>query len=60
LFYRLIEEKGPPNNKQYRVAVYFNRTRLGEGLGKSIHEAEVESAKNALKNHPGTKFIKLI
>jgi hypothetical protein len=49
--YKLVEEKGPPNNKQYRVAVYFNRKRLGEGLGKSIHDAEVEAAKNALKKN---------
>lgn len=49
--YKLIEEKGPPNHKQYRVAVYFNRKRIGEGVGKSIHDAEVEAAKNALKNN---------
>ena len=47
--YKLIEEKGPPNHKQYKVAVYFNRKRIGEGIGKSIHDAEVEAAKNALK-----------
>ncbi len=46
--YKCVEEKGPPNNKTYRVAVYFNRKRMGEGSGKSIHEAEVEAAKNAL------------
>jgi ribonuclease-3 len=49
--YKLIEEKGPPNHKQYRVAVYFNRKRIGEGVGKSIHDAEVEAAKNALKTN---------
>jgi ribonuclease-3 len=49
--YKLIEERGPPNNKQYRVAVYFNRKRIGEGLGKSIHHAEIEAAKKALKNN---------
>ncbi|RNA25286.1 ribonuclease 3, partial [Brachionus plicatilis] len=47
--YKLIEEKGPPNHKQYRVAVYFNRRRIGEGTGKSIHDAEIEAAKHALK-----------
>lgn len=47
--YKLIEERGPPNRKQYRVAVYFKRQRIGEGIGKSIHEGEVEAAKNALK-----------
>ena len=51
--YKLIEEKGPPNHKQYRVAVYFNRKRIGEGIGKSIHDAEVEAAKNALKTKAG-------
>ena len=53
--YKLIEEKGPPNHKQYRVAVYFNRKRIGEGIGKSIHDAEVEAAKNALKKNAGKK-----
>ncbi|CAF0888175.1 unnamed protein product [Brachionus calyciflorus] len=49
--YKLIEEKGPPNHKQYRVAVYFNRKRIGEGIGKSIHDAEIEAAKHALKTN---------
>lgn len=57
--YRLIEEKGPPNHKQYRVAVYFNRKRIGEGIGKSIHDAEVEAAKNALKTKAG-KFCSVL
>lgn len=57
--YKLIEEKGPPNHKQYRVAVYFNRKRIGEGVSRSIHEAEVEAAKNALKTN-ASKFIILI
>lgn len=55
--YRLIEERGPPNHKQYRVAVYFNRKRIGEGIGKSIHDAEVEAAKNALKTKAGLFLI---
>ncbi len=57
--YKLIEEKGPPNHKQYRVAVYFNRKRMGEGVGKSIHDAEVEAAKNALKTKAGMFKIKI-
>ncbi len=57
--YKLIEEKGPPNHKQYRVAVYFNRKRMGEGIGKSIHDAEVEAAKNALKTKAGNYFCKI-
>ena len=52
-FKRLIEEKGPPNRKQYKVAVYFMRKRIDEGIGKSIHESEVEAAKNALKANAG-------
>jgi hypothetical protein len=27
------------------------RKRIGEGIGKSIHESEVEAAKNVLKNN---------
>ena len=55
--YKLIEEKGPPNHKQYKVAVYFNRKRIGEGIGKSIHDAEVGAAKNALKTKAGKLFF---
>ena len=55
--YKLIEEKGPPNNKIYRVVVYFNRKRIGEGSAKSIHDAEVEAAKNALKTKSGNFFF---
>ena len=29
------------------------RKRIGEGIGKSIHESEVEAAKNALKANAG-------
>ena len=54
---RLIEEKGPPNRKQYKVAVYFNRQRIGEGIGKSIHEAEVEAAKYALRTKASKELI---
>lgn len=54
--YKCIEEKGPPNHKTYRVAVYFNRKRIGEGRGKSIHEAEVEAAKNALNTKSSRVF----
>lgn len=49
--YKCVEEKGPPNHKIYRVAVYFNRKRIGEGTGKSIHDAEVEAAKKALNSN---------
>ena len=55
--YKLIEEKGPPNNKIYRVVVYFNRKRIGEGSAKSIHDAEVEAAKNALKTKSGNFYF---
>ena len=58
--YKLIEEKGPPNHKQYKVAVYFNRKRIGEGIGKSIHEAEVGAAKNALKTKAGKSLVVFI
>lgn len=57
--YKCIEERGPPNHKTYRVAVYFNRKRIGEGSGKSIHEAEVEAAKNALNTKSSKVFTLL-
>ena len=46
--YRVIEEKGPPHNKVFTVAVYFNDLVLAHGTGKSKKEAEESAAKNAL------------
>jgi len=57
--YKCIEEKGPPNNKTYRVAVYFNRKRIGGRTGKSIHDAEVEAAKKALNTKSSKYFEKI-
>lgn len=34
------------------------RKRSGEGIGKSIHESEVEAAKNALKANAGEQYAR--
>lgn len=47
--YVVENEEGPSHDKRFTVAVYFDQTKLGEGIGKSKKEAEQISAKAALK-----------
>jgi len=47
--YDVISEKGPDHAKVFRVGVYFGDQLITEGEGLSKQEAEVEAAKNALK-----------
>ena len=47
--YKVISEKGPDHAKVFRVGVYFGDQLITEGEGLSKQEAEVEAAKNALK-----------
>jgi ribonuclease-3 len=46
--YRVIEEVGPDHNRLFKVAVYAQEQKLGEGAGKSKQQAEQEAAKEAL------------
>lgn len=47
--YRLVDEKGPPHDKTFKVEVLFNDVVLAFGEGKSKKEAEESAARNALK-----------
>ena len=46
--YRVIEEYGPDHNKIFRVGIFLNEEKVGEGEGYSKQEAETEAAKKAL------------
>ncbi|MEK7593168.1 MAG: ribonuclease III [Patescibacteria group bacterium] len=48
--YSVLSEKGPDHAKIFKVGVFFNGDLIAEGEGSSKQEAEVEAAKNALKN----------
>lgn len=50
--YKVLEEKGPEHKRTFKIGVYFNNKKLGEGIAPSKKEAEEEAAKEALK----TKF----
>lgn len=50
--YKVLEEKGPEHKRTFKIGVYFNNKKLGEGIAASKKEAEEEAAKEALK----TKF----
>ena len=48
-FYRVLEETGPAHAKTFKVGVYIDGKKLGEGLGKSKQIAEESAAKIALE-----------
>lgn len=47
--YQLLEESGPDHKKVFRMGVYFKDKLIADGEGCSKQEAEIEAAKNALK-----------
>ena len=48
--YNVIKELGPDHEKIFIVEVVCDNKRLAEGMGKNKKQAEMEAAKNALKN----------
>lgn len=48
--YRVLEETGPAHAKIFKVAVFVDGKKLGEGQGKSKQIAEVCAAKVALES----------
>lgn len=46
--YELVGESGPDHAKNFKVAVWVNETRLGEGSGVSKQSAEKSAAADAL------------
>ena len=49
--YIVIDEDGPPHNKNYTVAVIIEGIQSGVGKGKSKKDAEQIAAKRALISH---------
>ncbi len=47
--YKILSERGPDHAKIFRVGVYFDERLVAEGEGSSKQEAEIEAAKNTLK-----------
>lgn len=47
--YKIVGESGPDHEKIFEVGVFFKKTLLGSGAGKSKKEAEQAAAKKALK-----------
>lgn len=48
--YRVLEEAGPAHAKTFRVGVFVDGRKLGEGFGKSKQIAEESAAKSALES----------
>ncbi|KAL3095367.1 hypothetical protein niasHS_007466 [Heterodera schachtii] len=49
--YKTIGVEGPTNTRIYRVAVYFRNKRLADGIGPSVHQAQMQAAQKALESH---------
>ncbi len=47
--YKVVEEKGPEHDPEFKVVVYIQNTRYAQGLGKSKKEAEEKAAKKTLE-----------
>ena len=46
--YEVMEESGPPHRKKFRISVWINEEKWGEGEGSSKKEGQTEAAKNAI------------
>jgi ribonuclease-3 len=55
--YKVLEEKGPPHAKTFKIGAYVNNKLVGEGIGKSKRDAEEQAASKALEQ---IKFQKLL
>ncbi len=47
--YEIIEESGPDHDKKFKMGVFLEEKKIGEGEGGSKKEAEEAAAKEALK-----------
>jgi len=54
--YKVINEKGPDHNKSFVVNVSWKGLLLGEGVGRSKKEAEIEAAREAIKGRKWEDF----
>ena len=46
--YKIISEKGPEHKKIFNCECYINNIKISNGKGKTIKEAEQQSAKEAM------------
>lgn len=46
--YKVIEEKGPPHDRLFRVALFLKGKLISTGIGRSKKEAEQEAAREGL------------
>lgn len=49
--YKVLEEKGPPHARVFKIGVYFNNKLIAQGTGLSKQEGELEAAKKALQKY---------
>lgn len=57
----MVQSRGPSNNREYKVVVYFKNRRLASATGSTIQQAEMNAAKAAMeKKEGGDKFIFII
>lgn len=47
-YYEVVQESGPDHDKEFKVAVMINNTKVGSGVGHTKKEAEQKAAAKAL------------
>ena len=47
--YEVLEESGPAHRKSFRVGVWMNKEKIGEGEGSSKKEAQTCAAQEAME-----------
>lgn len=45
----MLSKTGPTNSRVYTVGVFFRNKKLAEGVGSTLHSAEMEAAKHGLE-----------
>lgn len=56
--YRVEKEWGPDHARQFIIGVYLDNKKVGEGKGSSKHEAQIDAAKDGLKDDGWEKIYK--
>ncbi|KAF6776087.1 hypothetical protein AHF37_04069 [Paragonimus kellicotti] len=58
--YKVLEHSGPTNQRTYLVGVYFRGQRLATASGRSVQQAQMEAAKQALEIHQGSSPLRFV
>ena len=47
--YKVLDESGPDHDKYFKIGIFFDKSLIAEGSGRSKQEAEQKAAQHALR-----------